>query len=124
MTEDQEQAEFVKWYARTYPHLLPALRFSMTAVTATLGSKKGAILKNRMKSLGVQFGEADIAILLPKNGFGCMVDEHKAEGSSWTLQPAQKEYLDFHNSIGNYAIQTRGLDELKQAVRRYIDGPE
>jgi hypothetical protein len=118
MSETAEQREFVKYFLATWPEHANSLRVSMTAVSKR--GRAGAILWGVMKSLGVQKGEADIAILIPKGGFGSLIIEHKGEGQAHKLSEHQQNYLDYHQSIGNQAVSTRGLEALKAAVLAYM----
>lgn len=119
--ESAEQKSFVEWMKVTHPGLIRCLRVSMTAITATLGSRRGAILKSQMKSQGVQFGEADIALCIPRGRYGSLVIEHKGERMPRKTTKEQQEYLDFHNAHGNLAISTRGLPELILAADSYLN---
>lgn len=80
------------------------------------------------KRQGAIAGEADIAILLPRGGYGSLILEHKKEGGRHTLTTEQRQYLDFHNDIGNLAISTRGVDAAIAAISAYMSlqkkGPE
>lgn len=117
--EGAEQKEFVTWFGAEYPAHIKSLRISMSGIKR-VGRRAGAMMWNQMKSQGVQKGEADIAILLPKGGYGSLLVEHKGEGMARKLTEDQADYLGYHNLIGNRAESTRGLDELKQVVRDYM----
>jgi hypothetical protein len=118
--EEKEQSEFVKWFRAKHPDLAKGLRVSMAGMKRT-GRRAGAMMWNKMKSLGVTRGEPDIAILIARGGYHSLVIEHKGEGMARQLTDEQQEHLDWHASQGNKAIQTRGLDELKEAVEEYLD---
>jgi len=118
MSESAEQAEFVAWFRRRYPNHVYALRTSMAGVPRH--GRKGAVIWNFMKSQGINRGEPDIAILLPRGGYGSLVIEHKGEGMSRKLTDEQARALAYHEEAGNMAVQTRGLDELISVVEDYL----
>ena len=87
-----------------------------------LGSgKRAAQMVNHMHSMGVEQGEADMAILLRRGNFGALIIEHKAESQAHKASDAQVAYLQAHNSVGNLAIVTRGVDAAKSAIRDYMN---
>lgn len=120
MAEATEQARFVNWWKTQYPDYRLALRASMLGTNLGSG-KQGAIMYNKLKSQGAIKGEPDIAILVKRGGYGCLVVEHKGLGMAHKLTEEQEQHLDFHKSIGNKAVQTRGLDDLKNTVREYME---
>lgn len=92
-------------------------------MTATMGSRRGAIVKNQMKAQGLVYGEPDIVILLPRGGYHGLAIEHKGEGMSRKLTQEQSEHLEYHASEGYKAASTRGLAQLKSVVQEYMDEP-
>lgn len=120
MTESEEQKAAVKWYRETWPEHALSLRVSQSG--GHVGKGKMAAIRNaKSKSMGVVKGEADIAILLPKGGYGCLLIEHKGAKQAHKLTESQQAYIDYHNSIGNLAVSTRGLEALKAAVIAYME---
>ena len=83
--------------------------------------KSGAVQWNMMRSQGVEKGEPDIAILVPRGGFGSLVLEHKAEGQSHKLTAEQQDHLSYHESVGNCAVSTRGVEAAKAAIKCYME---
>lgn len=67
-------------------------------------------------------GESDIAILLKRGEFGSLLIEHKAEKGQHKTTPAQLEYIQHHNAVGNCAVVTRGVEMAKAAIRQYMAG--
>lgn len=121
MTESDEQKAIVSWFRNTYPDHVRSLRVSMGGVNFGYGAK-AARKQAMMRSQGVVDGEADIAILLPRNGYGALLIEHKAGGSDHKASPEQREYLEYHMKVGNCAVVTRGIDMAITAIRVYMDG--
>lgn len=123
MSEAKEQREIVRWFRKTYPAHVQSLRVSMGGVNFGYGAKaarKSAI----MKSQGAVHGEADIAILLPRGDYGALLIEHKADSAMSGATEPQLEYIRYHNSIGNKALVTKGVDMAKAAIQDYMAGVE
>lgn len=83
--------------------------------------KRGAIMARHVRSQGVVRGEADIAILLPRLGFGSLLIEHKAHDAMHQATEKQLEYIRYHNAIGNCACVTKGVDMAKAAITQYME---
>ena len=107
------------WFEATYGEYIKSLRVSSAGLPRH--GRKGAIQWNMMKGQGVQKGESDIALCVPRGGYGAMMIEHKGKGMTHKTTKEQQDYLDHHNKIGNFAISTRGLPELIAAVSTYMD---
>ena len=75
-----------------------------------------------MKSQGVQPGESDIAILLPRDGYGSFLMEYKATDGTHPTSDEQIAYVTKHLKCGNSAKVVKGLEEAKQAITRYMAG--
>ena len=120
MTEAQEQAEVVKWFREKWPEHANSLRCSLNGLNLG-GNKKAAILIKHAQNQGMVTGEADLAILLPKGGYGCLLIEHKRQDGSYKATPEQQEYIDYHTRIGNCAVITRGVDAMKGAITVYME---
>ena len=117
--EGKEQKEFVAWFRARWPEHASSIRVSLRGLNFGSG-KRAAIMVKHIKAQGSVDGESDIAILLPKGGYGALLVEHKGEGMDRRLTDSQADYLGYHNLIGNLAVTTRGLDELKAAVENYM----
>ena len=120
MSEWHEQRDIVKWYKETWPEHSQALRVSMNGINLG-GGQRAAIMIKQMRAQGMVDGEADIAILIPKPPFGCLILEHKASDSAHKLTEEQGTYLEYHNSIGNCAAMTKGIDAAKAAITTYME---
>ena len=109
----------VAWFRKKYPAHVKSLRVSQSGGHRGKG-KMAAIRIAKAKGQGEVKGEADIVILLPKGGYGCLVIEHKGENQGHSLSNDQQEYLDYHNACGNLAISTRGIYELTSRIEDYM----
>ncbi len=119
MTETEEQAKIVAWFRETWPEHALSLRVSQSG--GFIGSgRSGAIRRAKIHAQGGVTGEADIVILLPKGGYGALVIEHKRLKGSHKVTPDQEKYLDYHNSIGNLAKTSRGVEHCKSIILEYM----
>lgn len=118
--ETAEHREIVKWFRTTYPQYRKSIRVSLSGLNFGSGARAGRMV-NYIKSQGIEDAEADIVFALPRGGFGSLVLEHKADGSSHQASEAQSEYIEYHNSIGNCGLVTRGVDMAKAAIQQYMD---
>lgn len=119
MTESEEQREIVKWFRKRYPAHRRALRVSLAGLNFGAGPR-AARMVNHVRSQGIEEGEADLLIALPRGGYGSLVIEHKAEGSTHTASRRQIEYIAYHNNNGNCGCITRGLGAAKAAIAQYM----
>jgi hypothetical protein len=126
LSESQEQKEIVAWFRNAFPQYAKCLRVSQSGGYRGSG-RKGAIRTANIKAQGGVTGEADIAILLPREGqdgkiYGSLLIEHKSASGTHKVTPAQQEYMDFHNDpeINNIATSTRGVDAAIAAILAYI----
>lgn len=120
-SEADEQKAIVAWFRATYPDYALCLRVSQSGGYRGSG-RKGAIRTAHIAAMGGITGESDIAILLPRGGFGSLLIEHKAEKGNHKTTDAQLEYIRHHNSVSNCAVVTRGIEMAKAAIRQYMNG--
>ena len=120
MVEGAEQKDFVAWFRAEYPEYAKCLRVSLRGLNFGSG-RRAAQMINHIKSQGSVEGESDLVILLKRGDYGCLVIEHKGEGMTHEVTKKQGEYLAVHNSLGNLAVSTRGIRELKSVVKEYLE---
>lgn len=125
MSESSEQKTIVAYFRAQYPKYAMSLRVSQSGGFRGRG-KEGAIRSRNVQSMGGVTGESDIAILLPRGGFGCLLIEHKADGGKHMATPMQLSYLEYHRSQGNCAVLTRGVEAAISAIDAYMsaENPE
>ena len=121
MSEADEQREIVRWFRNSYPEYALSLRVSQSGGFRGAG-RRGAIRSANMAAMGAVTGESDLAILVPRLGYGSLLIEHKASGGTHKATEAQLEYLKHHNETGNCAILTRGVEAAKAAITQYMGG--
>lgn len=121
MSESDEQKAIVSWFRTQYPQYALCLRVSQSGGYRGAG-RKGAIRTAQIAAMGGITGESDIAILLPRGGFGSLLIEHKADGGAHKATDAQLEYIRHHNACGNCAVVTRGIEAALAAIKQYMAG--
>lgn len=121
MSEWSEQREAIIWFRETYPAHVQSIRLSLNGINLG-GGVRAARMINQMKAQGLVLGESDLLIALPKGGYGCLIIEHKSGTETKGATDAQLDYVDYHNSCGNKALITRGIEQLKDAIREYMEG--
>ena len=119
MSEADEQRAIISYFRKAYPMYASSLRVSMSGMNYGSGLR-GARLANHVKSQGVVTGEADIAILLPRGGYGCLLIEHKSDEAMRGATDAQLDYIRYHNSIGNKALVTKGVAIAIATIDEYM----
>ena len=120
-TEDDEQKEIVSWFREKWPQYANSLRMSQSGGYRGSG-RKGAIRTARLTAMGAVTGESDIAILLPRGGFGSLLIEHKAGEAIRGATEKQLDYIRYHNAVGNCACVTKGVDMAMAAINQYMNG--
>lgn len=119
MNESDEHKAIIRYFRERWPQHAKALRVSANGVHRG----KGMAAMRRIakeKAHGFVTGEADIAILLPRGGFGCLLIEHKSDEAMKGATEAQLEYIRYHMSVGNAACVTKGIDMAIAAIDTYM----
>jgi hypothetical protein len=119
VTETEEQKAIIAYFRERYPQYAMSLRVSQSGGYRGAG-RKGAIRTAQVTAMGGVTGEADIAIMLPRQGFGSLVIEHKAAGSAHKASDEQVAYIEYHRDNGNCAVITRGVDMAITAIDTYM----
>jgi hypothetical protein len=119
LTESDEQKAIIAYFREQWPQHAQALRVSQSGGFRGTG-RRGAIRTAQVTAMGGVTGEADIAIMLPRQGFGSLVIEHKAAGSAHKASDEQIAYIEYHRDNGNCAVITRGIDMAITAIDTYM----
>jgi hypothetical protein len=82
--------------------------------------KERGMIINSMKAQGLQVGESDFKILVPKGGFHGLIIEYKAEKGKHKVTKEQLEYLDYMSSLGYFSAWCKGLDAAKDTINSYL----
>jgi hypothetical protein len=120
VSEGREQRDFVKWFRETWPEYGHCLRVSLTGLNFGSGPRAGRMM-NYIRSMGIEMGESDLLIALPRGDYHALVIEHKKAGGSHNVSSKQRAYLDRHTATGALAVSTRGLGALQAVTEAYIN---
>lgn len=123
MSEAKEQAAIYTWFCMQYPKHKKSWSVSMNGINLPCNRVQAAKIINFMKSQGLQNGEADFKILVPRGSFHGLVIEHKAEEGKHTITNEQGEYLHYMNSQGYMAVSCKGIDAAQRTIRDYMSVP-
>lgn len=107
------QSACVRWFSLQYPQYSGLLIHVPNG-----GSRKSAIEGYNMKRQGVVSGVADLLLLTPRNGFGCLCIEMKAgKGKQSDNQQAWEQQAKKH---GNLYTVCRTIDEFIGTINSYL----
>lgn len=123
MSESKEQAAIYKWFCLQYPKYRKSWSFSMNGTCWFPGDTKLQRIKmiNHFKSQGMQNGEADVKILVPRDSFHGLIIEYKAEEGKHTITNEQVEYLHYMSSQGYMSVSCKGIQAAQDTIRQYMD---
>jgi len=119
MTESEEQTTSGAYFRLAYPNYAKSLRVSQSGSFRGNG-KRGAIRTTLVKVMGGVTGESDIAVLIPRGNFGCLLMEHKSDENVTGPTKDQLDYIKYHNSIGNLAFVTKGVAMAIKTIDDYM----
>ena len=121
LSESQEQKIIYQWFCLQWAKYKQAFSLSMNGIYIPGKPKDKAMIINGMKSQGMQVGEADFKILVPKGGFHGIIIEYKSEKGKHKLTQLQAEYLDYMSSLGYFAVLCKGIDAAKDTINSYLN---
>ena len=110
--ESEMQRSCKKWFDLQYPKL------SRLLFAVPNGGARNAREAGIMKAEGVTAGVADMILLIPRHGYGCLCVEFKTKGG---LQSAsQKQWQADTEAHGNKYVVVRSIDEFVNEVKNYL----
>lgn len=74
----------------------------------------------QMKAEGVTAGVADLLLLTPRHGYGCLCVEMKIKSSSSRQRDTQKEWQASTEKAGNKYVVCRTFDEFRKVITEYL----
>ena len=119
--ESKEQCAVIEW-ARYYVKWYPCLKWLHSSQSGVkLNALQGAIAKRE----GMIAGIPDLFLPYPSQGYAGLFIEMKRPKSNkntqkGTLSPAQKECLEYLNSVGYKALVCYGANEAISAIKEYL----
>ncbi len=106
------QSACVRWFGYQYPALNRLL------IHVPNGGSRNKIEAYNMKLQGVVSGVADLLLLTPRKGFGCLCIEMKADkGRQSENQKAWEAEAKKH---GNCYVVCRSIDEFMNIINTYL----
>lgn len=123
MSESTEHKEVVAWFRSQYPEYARSLRVSQSGRRSG-SSKRAAMAWAAQVAHGAVTGEADISILLKRGEYGSLVMEFKAGDGMYQPTQLQRDYISYHEEVGNCAVICRGVDIAKAAIKQYMELPD
>jgi hypothetical protein len=106
-----EQIKFTTWLLRTYPEI----KFTSSANGGRRSLSEGV----KFKRMGVSAGFPDMEIPFPVKPYHGLYIEFKRI-SGGVVSEVQKEWLDYLNGKGYYAVVAKGFDAAKEIFLSYI----
>jgi hypothetical protein len=124
--ETSSQKSVITWFRLQFPKLEKLLIHvpngglrSRMKVTKKDGSVKTFCREGKeLKEMGVTAGVADLLLLVPRKGFGCLAIEMKTETGSQS--DPQSDWMFEMIAAGNKYVVCRSAGEAEKAIREYL----
>lgn len=107
------QTACVKWFNLQYPEYR-----GMLLHVPNGGSRKHKIEGHNLRQQGVVAGVADLLLLLPRKGFGCLCIEMKYGRGKQSDR--QREWEEKVSRYGNLYKVCRSIEEFMDTVNTYL----
>ena len=112
MKEKIIQRQVIQWFRLQYPN------YSKLLIAVPNGGSRNSLEAVELKRQGVQAGVADLLLLIPKGGFGCLGLELKNEKNKQTLK--QMEWQSDFEMFNKYVV-CRSLYEFIDEIEKYLE---
>ncbi len=106
------QAACVRWFRYQFPTL------SKVLIHVPNGGSRNAREALNLKIQGVMPGCADLLLLAPRNGFGCLAIEIKAGKNGQS--ELQKDWQKCFEKMGNKYVLCRNIDDFMEETTAYL----
>ena len=110
--ESRLQQGCVTWFRYQYPHMAKLL------IAVPNGGARRKSEAAIMKGEGVTAGVADLLLLVPRNGHGCLGIEMKAGNGRQTA--SQKQWQERFEAAGNRYKLCRSTEEFLAIIKSYL----
>jgi hypothetical protein len=110
--ESRTQIACVQWFRYQFP------RYAKLLIAVPNGGNRNAREAKILKDEGVTPGVADLLLLVPKKGYGCLCIEMKTEKGSQS--DSQKIWQKHSEAYGNKYVICRNLDEFIKIIEWYL----
>ena len=112
-SESRLQQSCVYWFRLAYPE------YAWCLISVPNGVATSATQGRILKAEGMVAGAADLLLLVPRHGYGCLCIEMKTEkGRQRDSQKAWQEHVE---AAGNKYVICRSFDDFREAVDGYMN---
>lgn len=108
-SETYEQIKLVQWLEKM------GLRF----YAVPNGGSRPIVEAVKFKRSGVKAGVPDLCLPFPSGVYhGLYIELKRVKGG--TVSPEQREWIEYLNGVGYYAMVCKGFEEAKRVVEYYL----
>ena len=111
--EHNLQAVCVRWFRMQYPKMASML------IAVPNAARRNAVQARILKEEGMLAGVADLLLLLPRHGYGCLCIEMKT--TTGRQSDTQKLWQSQAEANGNLYVVCRDFVEFKQLIDKYLN---
>lgn len=111
--ESQTQQACVRWFRYQYPE------YAKLLIAVPNGVRTSATQGRILKAEGMLAGVADLLLLLPRNGYGCLCIEMKTP--TGRQSDSQKQWQQATEQAPNKYVVVRSFIEFKQTIEDYLN---
>ncbi len=127
LSESRITQACVKWFRYQYPQYAQVLIHPANegarrtkVVRTAYGIRTVCTGGSRLIAEGLVPGVADLLLLVPRKGYGCLAIEMKTESKSSRQSSSQKGWEEAANDAGNLYRVCRSLDQFIEIVSAYL----
>lgn len=110
--ESQTQQACVRWFRLQYPGIASLL------IAVPNGVRTSATQGRILKAEGMLAGVADLLLLLPRHGYGCLCIEMKTDKG--LQSDSQKAWQQATENAPNKYVVCRDFYDFKQQIETYL----
>lgn len=128
LSESRITQSCVRWFRIQYPQYASVLIHPANEgvrTTRVVGTASGARVIStggaRLKAEGLVPGVADLLLLVPRKGFGCLAVEMKTASKSSRQSVRQIEWEKAVVNAGNRYVVCRSLEDFMSVIRDYLE---
>ena len=126
--ESQLTQSCVAWFRLQFPRLRDVLihvpnegKRNTKLIRTKTGYKTVCTSAQRLRAEGMVPGVADLILLTPRKGYGCLCIEMKTERRGSKQRDTQVEWEKAATAAGNKYVVVRTFDEFMAVVCDYLD---
>ena len=112
--ESHLQQDCVRWFRYQYPEHAQLL------IAVPNGVRTSATQGRILKAEGMLAGVADLLLLLPRHGYGCLCIEMKTTKKGSCQSDSQKQWQQATEQAPNKYVVCRDFYDFKQQIETYL----